>query len=120
METIPFYHTRRFWTVIYSLMLVWSVGFYFFAFYNPNALNFLRITEGILMALGAGFFGLWGKFFLSTFGGYFGVILYVFLQTFLIKNTFTLLRVKLIFPILFLTNFLLGIVMSILFLGSFA
>ncbi len=120
MENIPLYRTRRFWAVIYSLMLAWSVFFYFWAFYNPNAINLLRIISEVLMSLGASFFGLWGRFFLDSLGAYLGVVTYAGLQAYFFIKTFRAPRVKLLFPIFFTVNFILGIIMNILYLGSFA
>ncbi len=119
MENIPFYRTRHFWVVMYSLMLAWSVFFYFWAFYNPNALNPLRIIGDFLLSLGSTLYFLVGYKVIGTYGSWLGILLYILIQATLIRKTFTSNPTSLSYPLFVLLNFILGTLMSIIYLGSF-
>jgi hypothetical protein len=116
--SIPWYRTRKFWAVVYSLMLTWSVFFYFWVFFESSHV-LGRVLLDISFSVGSTFLFLLGNKLLGSTGGYIGVFLYIFIFGFLLKKTFNREDVRILFPVLFISNYLLGIVLTFLFLGSF-
>ena len=110
MESIPWYRTRTFWLVVMVIIAAWSVFFYFWNIFNPNALNLTRILSDIFFALGGTLFML--------IGGWFGLITYFSIQSTLLWLTFHTKTVKLRYPILILLLYITGFATSIIYFSG--
>lgn len=118
-NSIVWYRSRKFWAIMYALMLAWSVFFYFWAFFNKDFIEPLRFIGELSLSLGGGFWSTWGRVFFGISGAYLGLLFYFMSQIYFIKMTFSN-HFSLKFPVLFLTNYILGFVMLLFILGSFS
>lgn len=112
MENIPFYRTRRFWVVIYSLMLVWSVVFYLTSF--PLFREGYWLFFDLCSALGAGIF-------LLIFNGITGIVLASLFLISLCYVAYTILISKIIslkLNIFVLVVYTLNLITMFMFLGG--
>lgn len=116
---IPWYRTRLFWGVVFSLLLAWSISFYFFAFHE-SVTTLSEFFGFALLAVGGGFFGVWGYELFGILGGFIGDVFSVLLMGFLIYKIFYKARVHIRYPLTFLILFLMGTLTAVTLLGSFA
>ena len=111
---MPFYKTRKFWVITYTIALAWSGFFYFFTF--PQGVGLTKTIQYVADASGGGLFISIGKLAGET-----GIILsfsaYLLFVIFLIYRTLKSNIVNPIFPIVFVINFLLG---SLIVFGAIA
>ncbi len=118
MKNTSFYRTRHFWVVIYSLMLAWSVFFYFSVFSFSIEHPALRTVNELAMSLGGSFWGMWGRVFLDQIGALIGILIYFSSQLYLLSKTMRNTNVLLRYPALFLFNYFAGMAMLLFFLGG--
>ncbi len=109
---LPFYRTRRFWAIIYSLMLVWSVFFYITSF--PLFREGYWLFFDLSSVLGAGIF-------LLIFNGITGIILSSLFLLTLCSTAYTTLVSKAIslkLNMFVLVVYIINMVVMFMFLGG--
>ncbi len=109
---LPFYRTRRFWAIIYSLMLVWSVFFYSTSF--PLFREGYWLFFDLCSVLGAGIF-------LLIFNGITGIILSSLFLLILCSTAYTTLVSKTIslkLNMFVLVVYIINMVVMFMFLGG--
>lgn len=118
METIPWYRTRTFWSIVMAVLVAWSVFFYFWAFQN-KANSAIGHLGYVLYSFGSALLSMWGYYLFGIIGGIISTLIYLFLQAALIYKTFQSTKVRLRYPFILLALYLSGITMALFFLGSF-
>lgn len=114
-NTLPWYHTRKFWGVVFSALVAWGIGYYLLEVYRLEFSSFRTFT-GLSISLGALSVG---TFLFKLVGEIVSVIIFYIIMTSLSYMTFHKKRVVVIWPILFVIIFLVGHVLGIFYLGYF-
>lgn len=111
-QKTPFYRTRLFWSLVITTSFIYSLIFY--------AINFshLTATEDVLKAISIVFGS--GLIVLLIDGNYlwYVVILFHLFQIFLITKTLKSSNLKLIYPILYISFFVISSIFSVLLLSA--
>lgn len=111
---ISLYQKRKFWLSLFSIILIWSISFYYFFVYNVTH-DIYRIFVDLSVTLGTLSTGL---FTYPLMGEFFSILIYLFLVLILVFKTFEKEEVKIVYPILLTILYMIGHVMGILQLSS--
>ena len=108
---IKWHHSRWFWGIVVGTLLIWSLFFYFFDLYSPNRTGYWMFID-ISITLGAMpiifLVPDFSNFTNSKFITIIFLVVYYVLMSALLYNTFNKNRVRLLFPLIFISIFLLG------------
>jgi len=100
----PWYRTRSFWGTVFSLMLAWSVFFYFSTFPQETFLN--NLLQHILNASGGFIFLQAGNVVSTVYGIYISLISYSLFVGATLYFTFKRTEVQLTCPVIFTLQFI--------------
>ncbi len=118
MENIPLYRTRRFWVVIYSLMLAWSVFFYYLTFWGATDSILDFIAYGVA-TLGAVIISVVAGIYFTSEAYAVVEIVYAVFFAYLIYKTFDSDIVKLRYPTLVVLLICLATYLNYLIVSSY-
>ena len=120
-DKLPFYKTRKFWLIVYGLMFLFSTVIFLMSLdKNSGSFSFSigQIIDKIMIAYGATFFMIISFKLIGSTGYFVGILIYFLFMLFLLKKTIQRHKVKLIYPLLFTTLYLQGIITSIQFMSG--
>ena len=114
---IKWHHSRWFWGIVVGTLLIWSLFFYFFTL-NIRGDIYWKFVD-ISYAFGATPFLLYGDRLLDKLGVVMFGLIYYFIFFLLLYKIFYKPRVKIIYPSIFVSLFILGTIVSIFILSGF-
>ena len=114
---IKWHHSRWFWGIVVGALLIWGLFFYFFTL-NIRGDIYWKFVE-ISYAFGGTPFLLYGDRLMDKSGAVIFGLIYYLVSFLLLYKTFYKPRVKIIYPGIFVSLFILGIIASIFILSGF-
>lgn len=119
MEKPPLYQTRKFWAIAYTLISFFSI-YLLVSLLSNNDYNFTlnQLVNDINTSLGATLFMLIGYKITGVLGGWLGVVSYYILQSLMIVKTFQSTHVRILYPSVFISVYLICMLATAAYLGG--